>query len=215
MICSKCGNQNGTDLKFCGKCGTPVPQDELDRLAVGNNVSGEYNFKNIVKFDVTEENVETVAIKGLALDVGLFFKGLSALLLLSFFLPFFRISTPGFLMDAYTISGFHVAFGWEGTGGTARTVMGFVLFFIPITIFALFQFRSDIQKAIILLKGCFFAVVLGVVAVGMIALFVSAFRISAPFISVWPSVGFIFSFMLYLLAGTVLLGLVIAGRKRQ
>jgi len=211
MTCSKCGNRNGVDLKFCGKCGTPVPQDELDRLTVGNNVSGEYNFKNIVKFDVAEEDGETIAIKGFALDAGLFYKGLSALLLLSFFLPFYRVSAPGFVRGAYTISGFHIAFGWEASSGTA---MGFVLFFIPFLVFALFQFRRDIQKAGSLFRSWFFAIALGLVAVGMIALFVSAFRISHPLISVWPSIGFVFSFILYLLAGAVSLGLVIAGSKR-
>jgi len=211
MLCSKCGNRNEWDLKFCNTCGTPVPLKDLHKLGKRNDPSGLYNFKNIAKFDASDPERETVSIYGFVLDAGFLYRLLSALLLLSFFLPFFRVSAPGFIRRAYTISGFHVTFGWEASDGSA---MGYILFLVPVIIFALFQFKKEIHKHAAVLRDWFFAIALGLVILGLIALIASWASINTPLISLWPHIGFVFTLLLYAIAGAVSIGFVLARTKK-
>jgi len=209
MICSKCGNEIEDGVRFCSVCGSPT-----GGLSENNQVNppGECELEvgGFAKLSVADEDNATITVVGTLLKAGLVFKGLSALLFISLFLPFYSIAVHVFgIRTASSINGFRVAFGrgyWSFSG--------IFLFLIPIVIFALFQFKKEIEKSVVFVKGKLFVITAGLSALGFVLLFTARGSITLPFVSVRPSVGFYTSIVLYLVAAAVSTGFVVAAKKK-
>jgi len=216
MTCNNCGKPNKPGMKFCNTCGTPTPKSELDKF---QNAPPAHVFEiSGVKFENSDEDKASLTIGPIILDAIILLKGLAAVLLIVFFLPLFRVVVPAaqhvvitFVRRSYSLTGFNAAFGWEAGGGT---VFAYFVFATPILIFAVLQFRKEIAKFLPFLHGKFFMVVLGLIVFGFVSLIMALINTRGPLFTVWPSWGFFFSFILYVLTGMLVVGCIIASYKK-
>lgn len=212
MFCGKCGNKNEEGVRFCGVCGSPTATHSS-----GNEIKTvnkqEFDLGGFVKFDVTEEDNASVTVAGLLVNASLVFKGLAVLVFIAFILPLYSIGV-NFLGTrvADTVGGFSVAFGGRDSDGT---FWGVVLFLVPILMFLLYQFWKEIVKSVAPLAGKLFIITAGLSAIGIISLFAARNSLSVmPLVSVRPSIGFVLSFILYLVTLVVSAGFILAARKK-
>jgi len=211
MVCGKCGNKIEEGMRFCSVCGSPTPESLINEAKTPG--ISELEVGNFAKFSTSAENKATVTVAGISLDASTVFRGMALLLLVSFFLPFYSIRTTvfGTRVHLLTANGFRITIGWDYASGT---FVGLFMFLAPIAIFALFQFRKEIEKVTAVIKGTLFMAAAGLSVLGLVLLFVARNRLSDLLISVWPSVGFFVSFMLYLIVAAVSVGFIIVARKK-
>lgn len=212
MFCRKCGNKIEDGMRFCSVCGSPAADIPTNGQ---NETSGKYELEvgNFAKFNVADENKATITIAGILLDSSLVFRSMTLLILISFFLPFYSIGTTVFGTRTHllTANGFRITIGWDYASGT---FVGLFLFLIPIAIFALFQFRQEIEKITAVIKGMLFMATAGLSVLGLVLLFVAMGRLSGLLITVRLSIGFFTSFVLYLTVAVVSVGFIIAARNK-
>jgi len=215
MVCRKCNNKIEDDMRFCGLCGSPAPE-LLKKDNVKAAPGGELKIGNFVKFSAVSKNKPTIMVAGKLLNAIWVFKIIALLLLASFFLPFYSVGLTVFgeRVHLLTANGFRITIGWDYASGT---FVGLLMFLTPIAVFALFQFRKELERATAVIRGMLFmgAAVLSVV--GLVLMLMARNRLSDPYytlISVWPSVGFFISFLLYLVVVFVSVCFVIAERKK-
>jgi|GEM_PF-2193533 len=212
MFCGKCGTKNDEGVKFCSTCGTPVKKTAANQT-VQTEPGGEreFCFQGVATFNATNEDRATVTIVGTLLDAAIVFKVLAAAILVSFFLPFYRmVINFGFFSTSISLSGFRVAFGGNDSSGT---IWGFVLFLIPVALFLLFQFKREIEASAAQTKGKLFHITAGLLAFGIIGLFSSRISLGSSLISIRPGLGFILSIFLYVVAAAVVAGFLLAQRQ--
>jgi len=208
MFCGKCGNKNEDGVRFCGVCGSPA---EASMTGEQTNPPRPtvLDVGGFAQFDATDENKATITIAGILLNATLVFKSLAVMLFVALILPFYSIVVTIGIRVSTSINGFRMAFG----RGDA-SFSGVLLFLIPIIIFALFQFRKEIQGAVAAVKGKLFMITAGLSIIGFILIFSARVSLNAPFISIRPSAGFIISLLLYMVSAAISICLVLAEKRR-
>jgi len=207
MFCGKCGSQNDEAMKFCGTCGTPINGSQ------GNGNLGDDNFEEgaagsrivdiagAIIVDATREDQASVTIGSKALDAGLVYKIISAIMAFAFLLPLFtiRLRTGSiFGINVSTrIGGYRAIFGG---GGESGSFFGFLLILMPVLLVVLHQFKKPIFESIPALKGKLFMISAGISGASLLLLFILRSRFTNPAVVVRPNIGFFLSLLIYLLA---------------
>ena len=78
MICPKCGNES--DGKFCGKCGAPMPEENVTATGNAENSTGDENV--FVQFEKNDEEQQGIAEKSPAIPLWVFFAAAAIVVLL-------------------------------------------------------------------------------------------------------------------------------------
>ncbi|MCL2287049.1 MAG: zinc ribbon domain-containing protein [Firmicutes bacterium] len=211
MFCGKCGNKNEEGMRFCGVCGSPTATHSSGDTVKTVDKS-ELDLGGFAKFDATNENTASVTVAGLLLDASLVFRGLAVLIFIAFILPLYSVGiTLLGTRIASSVGGFSLAFGGRDANGT---FWGVVLFLIPIVMFLLFQFWKEIKKSVAPLAEKLFMIEACLCVLGLIALFAARNSLDVSLVSVRPSVGFVLSLILYLIALAVSVCFVAAAKKK-
>ena len=219
MVCRKCGNKIENGMRFCGLCGSPAPElPKNEKVKAAHE--GQLEIGGFAKLSTANKDKPTIMIAGMTLNAIWMFKGMALLLLVSFFLPFYSIGNNfsiiafGERVHLLTANGFRITVGWDYASGTFA---GLFMFLVPIAIFALFQFRKELERITAVVKGMLYMAAAVLSVLGLVLMFVARDRLSDPhyaFISVRPSVGFFISFVLYLVVAAVSVCFVVAERKK-
>jgi len=223
MVCRKCGNKIEDDMRFCGLCGSPAPEPPK-KEKIKTISGGELKIGSFAKFSAVDRDKPMLTIADKSLNAIWVFKGMALLLLASFFSPFYSIGINnvslysivpfGERVHLLTANGFRITVGWDYASGTFA---GLFMFLVPIAIFALFQFRKELERITAVVRGMLYMAAAVLSVLGLVLMFVARDRLSDPhyaFISVRPSVGFFISFVLYLVVAAVSVCFVVAERKK-
>ena len=199
MFCGKCGNKNEGDKKFCGACGAPVGQVAVAQKSAGGEVA-----IGPIKINASDEDNAILSVSGKNISAKFIFKLSAVLLTIAFFMPMFSIQIRMFGVTAgETMNGWTTAFGADGAG----TFIAIFLLLMPISIFVLFQFKSQLEAKFAFFKGKQFTLASIGFVLGLILLFIVRSSVNSTFrgnISV--SAGFVLSFLFYLIAGAIAVG---------
>jgi len=207
MFCGKCGNKNEEGMKFCGSCGAPVGET----TATPKSMNAKEIVVGFVKLNASDEDNAIVTVADKVIKANFIFKVASVLLVVAFFLPMFSIQVRMLGISAgQSINGWTAAFGLEGAGGS---FMAIFLLLIPIAIFVLFQFKTQLETKIAFVKGKLFTLS----TVGFCLGFVVLLFVRSSANSIWRgnignSAGFWLTLLFYLIAGVVSVGCLLSAR---
>lgn len=204
MFCGKCGTKNEEGIKFCGGCGSAIasqhPTVEKEASAPVSAI-GQVAVGPITITAITKESGR-IAIGSKVFTTAFFFKCMSLLLAVLFFMPMFsvRIRMFGFSAGG-RLSGWNAAFGSEGASGSFVAIF---LLLIPVALFALFQFKAQLDGKIEFVRGKRFSLAIWAFALGFAFLFITRSSLNSTFGGhVGVAFGFVLSVILYLLLGFV------------
>ena len=206
-VCSNCGAKtDGVEVCPCGVSnptlgqGNSTSQQHLTQPSTPG--AGEYSLGDFAKFNAADEDNATLTIAGFTVKAEIIFWGLSIILYILFFLPFFRFTltmgTFGSITERFS--------GWNLMSGSATSIFAVFLFANMIVIDLVLMLKKSLSG----MTGKLFMILAIVFGAGLLLMILLNMNVASTRIQF----AYIFSFIFWLLGATLALFFFLAGKNK-